>query len=337
MASVAALGVAAFAPPARAGDIVLFNPTGAGTAPGSVLNVSSFQYLAGNTLAINGGSLAVGDSIHLVYQAILGTINTSGGNGAGTANANTGNIIDNGVTTNVQIVIEAQFNETVTSLVGNTAVFAFNPSLVPGPNAVNLYAQSAIAANSASLNDGLGAGFTGNAPVRVNILTGAITASGFSSSFTAVTPGDPTSYLPLDSHAGGNTPPSLGTIPTIQGSGNTSLTVAVNTALTNLGYFPTPPTVIQLNFNTISAGTPFRAAEPETVMFQGTTNSLANLGPVNSQGADFLFQSQANNDFTVAQAVPEPGMLATALTGIGLAFLARLRAQRRQQIVAALK
>lgn len=326
MASVATLGLAAFATPARAGDVVLFNPTGAGTAAGSVLNVSSFQYLAGNALAINGGNVAVGDTITLVYQAILGTINTAGGNGAGTADSNTGNIIDNGVTTNVQVVIEATFRETVTSIApgapGTTvASFSFTPG---APNSVNLYAQSAIASNSATLNDGTGKGFTGNAPARTTILTGTITGQNFTSSFAA----DNASFanpVQLDQHAGGtNTAPAINTI---TGSGNTSLTVNVTSVAA--GYFPSPPTILQLNFNTISSGVPFRAVEPEGVMWDGTVNTTANLGPVNGLGENFLLQSQANNDFTAF--VPEPGTVVMALMGISLSTLARFRSRGRRE------
>lgn len=329
MASVAALGVAALAAPARAGDIIALDPTGGGGAVMSnILQVSSFAYLPGNTLGINGGSVKKGDLVHLVYQAILGSINTSGGRSAA-LDSNSGDVILIGggsppSDTMKQIVIEAEFTEVVTSVSPDGLTVTFAPSFGADPNSVKLYAQSAVDPNSANINDGLGNGFTGDTPAdRVLILTGSVSATGFTSSFTAST--DPP--IALDQHAGGNTPASLGSIPTIQGSGNTSLQVAVSSYSSS--YFLTPGmTILALNFNTISAGVPFRAVEPETVMFTGNTNSAANLGPINGTGEDFLFQSQANNDFQVA-AVPEPGTLTVALMGIGLSTLAGIRRARR--------
>jgi len=331
MASVAALGVAAFGPPAWAGDIVNFDPSG-GATPNSALNVSSFAWLPGNSLAINGGGpLTPGQNVSLVYQAILGSINTSVGNSASLA-SNNGNIsTTNGGNTNMQIVIEARFTETVQSFTNNgtttIANFSFNPA---GPNLVSIFAQASNAANSANVNDGTGLGFTGAAPARTTILTGTVNGNGFTSSFNADNASF-TSPVALDQHAGGNSP--LGSINTITGSGNTSLQVTV-TSQSNAYFLTSPLSVLNLNFNTISSGVPFRAVEPEGVMFTGNVNSssASSLGTINGlNGANFLLQSQANNDFTLSAAVPEPGTMAMALTGIGLSALSALRTLRRRK------
>jgi hypothetical protein len=326
MASVIALGVAAFAAPARAGSLINLDPTGGGGAnANNVLSVSSFAYLPGNTLAQNGGNPAVGDTIHTVTQSILGSINTAGANGA-SLGSNNGNITTTlGGNTNTQFVIEAQFNSVVTSVTplpggGSVATFGFAPG---GINAVNIYAQSSTAANSANINDGLGAGFTGNNPVgRTLILSGVLTG-GATSAFAA----SGLQPITLDQHAGGNTPSSLGNIPTVIGVGNASATVAV-TFQNNSYFLPGSLPLSTLEFNTVSSATPFRAVEPETVMFTGATNSSTNLGPVNGLGTDFLFQVQANNDFEV---IPEPASIATLMTGMGFVFLTSLRVARRRR------
>jgi hypothetical protein len=326
MASVIALGVAAFAAPARAGSLINLDPTGGGGAnANNVLSVSSFAYLPGNTLSQNGGNPAVGDTLHTVSQAILGSINTVGANSAALG-SNNGNISTTlGGNTGMQFVIETQFNATVAAVMatpggGQLAVFNFAPG---GINAVNIYAQSATAANSANVNDGLGAGFTGSTPVGRTLILSGVLSGGFTAAFVS-------SALPpitLDQHAGGNTPSSLGNIPTLIGTGNASATVAV-TFQNNSYFLPSSLPLSTLNVNTVSSATPFRAVEPETVMFTGATNSFANLGPVNGLGTDFLFQTQANNDF---QVVPEPHSIATLMTGMGFVFLTSLRVARRRR------
>jgi uncharacterized repeat protein (TIGR01451 family) len=297
-----------------------FDPTGGGGAnPANVLNVSSVAWLPGNVLTEGGGSLFVGKDIPALYEAILGSINTASGNSASTL-GNNGSILINGNPTNVQIVITAQFHETVTSITntGPNTVVTFAPNFAAGTNEVKIYAQEATTAenvtpalgNAANRNDSSGKGFAPQ-PVPSNstlILTGHITTTGFTSSF--VQNNTAGSSALLNQHGGGSG--SYSGVNTITGSGNTSLTVAVNSY--NHSYFlpPSGTTLSTLNFDSITSGVPFRAVDPQTKMFDGT---VPNVGTVNGNGTDFLFQSQANNDFTLGTPLPQVDLAITKTDG----------------------
>lgn len=333
LAALVALGVAA---PARAGVIVPLDPTGGGGSnSNNLLQVSSFAYLPGNALAVNSiPAIAAGPAggvpIPVLYQAILGSINTVGANSA-SLGSNNGNIIISspGGTNNtgVQFVITGQFTETVASesnfVNGVPTSVTFNPDFGAGTNEIKIYAQPSSDAN---INDPNvpnqfpGAGAT-------LILTGHAIPANWTSSFNvnaSSLPGASPGPEALNQHAGGSG--DYAGVTTVTGSGNTSVTVAVDSF--NASYFPTGAMpLLTLNFNTISTGVPFRAVDPALQMFTGYAPNIGAINGIN--GPDFLFQSQANNDFTAA-AVPEPSTISMALTAIGLITLAGVRNLRRR-------
>jgi len=310
------------APSAQASSTVLFDPSG-GTLPGSTLSASSFAFLPGNVDAVGGGGvLTVGENVHAVYEAILGSINTSGANQAA-LNGNTGNITTSGGgNTGNQVVITVQFTEQVTAFNGTTVTFA--PNLGVGVNAVNMYIQSSTAANSASINISSGVGFPTqpSPPGSTLILTGKLTNDNFTSSFTENPATDPRfggTPVPLNNHSTGSG--SYAGINTIVGSGSTGLTVAVSS--TNATYFTGLPPLIALNFTSISSGTPFTSVDPMTTMFTG---AVPNTGTVNGvNGNDFLFQSQASTNFSV----PEPSSILMGAIAVGFVSVASVRSRRR--------
>ena len=324
VASLVALGLAV---PARAGNVIGLDPTGGGGVnPNNLLQASSFSWLPGNSLGIGGGgNLVVGQDVHVLYQAILGSINTTGANSAALG-SNNGNITINGsINTGVQFVITAEFTEKVASLtlvsgVAQSVVFA--PDLAAGVNSLKIYAQPSGNANinssNSPTNEYPGAGAT-------LILSGHAVAPNFTGSFAEDVTSDPRlggTAVALNQHSGGSG--SDAGITTITGSGNTSVTVAVDSYLA--GYFVTGLPLFTLNFNTISTGLPFRATDPALKMYNGVA---PNIGAINGvSGPDVLFQSQANNDFTTL--TPEPGTIVMALTGIGIGALAGLRNLRRR-------
>jgi hypothetical protein len=215
----------------------------------------------------------------------------------------------------------------VASVVGGTVTF--NPNLALGANTVRIWAQSATNANSVTNNDPTALGFPPNAspPNQTLILTGQITGGpSFTSSFTENTATDPRlggTPVPLNQFGGTSYPATN----TIAGTGNTGL--IVNVLSTNAAYFLTPPTVIALNFSQgISTGVPFNGVVPQTTLpssFGGGAYN-PNVGAVNGASpGDFLFQSQAANNFVV----PEPSSIIMACTAFGGVSLAGLWRRRR--------
>lgn len=332
--AIMALGTAVFAPPAEAASsVIAFDPLGLGGADANDLAITSFAYLPGNVDSVNGGGLtpaSVGQNVVVKYEAILGQIGTAAGSPTASLNSTNGNISVGANNLNTQIVITAQFTETVTSVNATTGVvtFGFNSS---GTNSMNIYAQSSTSANSANINSSnggvnaypLATTTTGNAPPNppttnsTLILSGQITPAGFTSQFQ----NSGNAPVALNQHAGGSG--DYATTTTITGSGNTAL--GVNVSFANPNYFyQGSPSVVNLTFNTISSGTPFIGVDPVLKNFDGTT---PNIGAINGvSGPDFLFQSQANNSFSV----PEPSSITMAVTAMGIASLAGFLRRRRR-------
>jgi hypothetical protein len=337
-----ALGTAVFAPPAQAASsVIAFDPLGLGGADVNDLAITSFAYLPGNVDSVNGGTItpaSVGQNIVVKYEAILGSIGTTaltGNSNTASLNSVNGNTL---VTTpggtnnlNTQFVITAQFTETVTSVntTTNVVTFGFSPT---GTNSLNIYAQTSTNLNSASINNPNGTVnayplatlTTGNAPPNPSttnstlILSGQVTPVGFTSSFQNST----TPPVALNQHAGGSG--DYAGITTVTGSGNTAL--GVNVGFANPNYFyGASPSVLSLAFNTISSGTPFIAVDPVLKNFDGTAPSIGAINGVS--GPDFLFQSQANNSFSV----PEPGSIVMVSIGLAVTGLASLRSVRRRK------
>jgi hypothetical protein len=295
---------------ARAGFIIPFDPTGgAGANPVNVLNVASFAYLPGNVLMQNGGNPVVGEDVTVLYQAILGSINTAGGNTA-TLSGKNGNISINGnAALSIQIVATAEFHEIVTSItsVGGGTTVTYFPNFAK-TNFYNVFAQPTTP--GATINDPNSTNQYGGAG-STQILSGHFVYPNnpFTSFFTA----SAAAPIPLNQRIGGSG--SYAGVNTLTGAGNTKgAMVMVDTY--NSHYFLTTPAspLISVNFTSFTSGTPFTAVDPALKMFDGT---VPNIGAVNGLGSDFLNQTKTTNDFSLssATAVPEPSTL--TLLGIG--------------------
>jgi hypothetical protein len=369
MTALAVLGVAVIAPQSRGASVINFDPTGGnGTNPNDVLNTSSFAYLPGNVLAVGGGNestISIGQSIPVLYQAILGTINTSAtGNGnTMSPNANTGNITINpggggpAINTNSQIIVQAQFTEQVQNIVtsgsGSTQIttITFAPNLGAGTNLVQLFSQPTAGNANINASNGTGFGTTGGTGATL-IMSGTVSSSGFVSSFAENNSSNPVSSnfvsgsggtYALNQHTGGSGsyggqagPPAA--TQTITGSGSTTLTV--NVGFENSSYFLTPG-IQFLTLPSVSNGLAFAAVDPLTTMFTGRSPNESAAFSIPGQPAgtawngantpDLLFQSQATNSFSV----PEPSSIIMGLIGVGFTTLASIRSLRRRNAAAA--
>jgi len=308
-------------------SVVQFDPTGASGATYK-FNVSSFAYDNGNALAI-GGQTAVNNFVagsgpttfQLVFQSVLGAVNGStssgnviainpnlpvppvGTNGSISINDSNGFQITN---TKKEIVLRGTFTEQVvgvsTSGGFTTATFALAPTQTT--NSVTLAIQ-----NSGIANESTGAGFSGG----TTILTGSVIPSGFgstyTSSFTVPTTGTGSASSPEKFDQFSQTNPDYtspwGNQLSVSGTGTTNFQVSVTS--TNPAYFLTPPTVIGMSFNPISASLPFLQEPPATSFWNGTS-SVGTLGAINGNpspangavGPNVQFQTTGTNNFEVA-------------------------------------
>ena len=314
-ASLAVL-VGSLASPARA-DLITFNPTAGGSGAGAISGVQSFNYNPGNVLAQGLATPTVGASYNVFYQSALGGI--TGPSGPVASVGIGGNVNSSGN----EFTVVAGFRETITGLSPvpgggsningpgssgpGTAADAVQVSfsLASGePNFFRIFAQPAGTSNTSA-----GSGFVGATP----ILTGHLVPSGFSGTFKQDGAISGTNFIPHTENfnqSGAASP--LDTTPTrtsVTGSGGTNILVAVDSA--NPAYFPIAPLLFSLNFTTTNS-LPFTGATPTDTFYNGTSSITGNPGSTNGvTGPDFMFQSVAQNNFTV---VPEPSTIVPALT-----------------------
>jgi len=156
-AALMALGLGVLAPPARAGDIIRFDPFG--TSGATTLQVGSFDENVGNAVAVAnrpgaGTSTTVvpltpGTTFNLYYQAQLGNINDANGNN-----------INGAIALGREFTLVAGFTETVLgppfSSLPTTAAFSLAAAQVAGGTFGSFLEIYADTANSDNLN---GTGF----------------------------------------------------------------------------------------------------------------------------------------------------------------------------------
>ena len=135
-----------------------------------------------------------------------------------------------------------------------------------------------------------------------------------------------------------------GNLTTVNGAGSTNLTIQVTSFLSS--FFPGGVSLLDVNLQTTQS-TPFSGTDPSSCFWNGSAyvngagpENTANANDCNASsvgttngisGPNFMFQTDANSNFT--SAVPEPGSI--ALLGLGLVGLgwraAVARANRRRQ------
>jgi hypothetical protein len=318
LASLTALAVACLSTSAPASITIGFNPTGGGlggTTNFGTLTIGTIDELPGSAMAVNifgpgGTAPAVGSTFTLLYQANVGNL----------LDASNNPIFGYGISGNTgQLTAVASFTEQITSFSATAATFT-----TVGGGDFTLWFNPTRAANNLTGTD-FAPGTPGNtlaAGTFTKVYEGPIQAGGTGNfSSNGVNSGA------LDQSPGGNAYPGVNTV---NGNGGTILNSSTTTA--NPAFFITsPPASLLTSLNNTSNNLPFNQVHPSAIFFDGTTG-VASVGTVNgllNNGArNVMFQADANTAFN--NVVPEPSTISAALTGIGLVFLARLRARRRQ-------
>jgi PEP-CTERM motif len=278
-----------------------FDPDG---APGGIAAVTAdrFDWAPGTAYAVGAIPTAAGDPFTLYYQANLSAVQLG-----------SGNVFSQGAGATFNAV--AAFGEITTAVVpigtGAIATFAFDPA-----NPVNYFRICTGSGNNLS-----GAGFGCTAANA--ILTGVVTNIP-SSSFNVPTFNGP--YSLLDGVGNDDWNGQL----TVTGSGTTD--IRVNVTSLNTAYFTSFDLLQSLvvSFFNSSQVLPYAQVDPSQSIFTGagSINTVGTVGGVNGlSGPNMLFQADANQSFTVASKVPEPGSL--ALIGLVLAGLGAAASRRK--------
>jgi hypothetical protein len=333
LAALAALAATAWAPSARA-DIIQFDPTG----NGGVLNlpVATFDESPGNALSIGAvaaiATTPIGSTtapFATLYQARMSTL-LSGTGGTLYSPGSTTTIPGIGTFTQNEITLVIKF---------------FERALVTGANSISLTSAGVSQVGSflelysdptPDANDLTGTGFRDG-----TLILKALAVPGTASGSFANTAGAFAQFDQFPSTADNDYPG----VSTVVGSGGTDLAFVVTSYDPN--YFLTNVNGYSFNFNT-SNKVPFQEVNPSATFYntpdQGPALSSTsrgvsappgtspdnphNIGTINgATGADIQFQSDANSSLS-GTAVPEPGTISLALTGIGLISLGALRQRR---------
>ncbi|HKO19074.1 MAG TPA: PEP-CTERM sorting domain-containing protein [Acidobacteriaceae bacterium] len=277
-----------------------FDPTGTAGAAGDITGLGAIDQSPGNALAVGAVGAGVGSMTTLLYQANLGTLNDSFGNGV---------FLDG--TGGNYFTFVAGFRETLTSLAtsGGTSTATFGLA-AQQPNFFYMYRTAAPGDNLTGL------GFTSG----TRILEGTLNQANFSSSFTS----NSNAPVTFDQFGSNNYPG----VTSVTGTGASSFNATITSF--NPLYFPTfSASNLTLSFFNTSQVVPFEQVDPSALFSSnGTANGdmAANRGAVNGvSGPNFQFQADANTSFQVS-AVPEPESYALMLGGLALVgFVARRR------------
>jgi hypothetical protein len=332
LAAIAALGIWGLATPAHAADVITFNPDG--TGPVGPAGVLTFDEDPGNALLVGVLPITPFTPFPVLYQAEITGLKSPDPMDPSTDIG----IFNYGSAGNVfgELSIVARFFEIVTNVTfdaNNNATVTLATAPSQAGSFFQIYYDSTHGPNGDASNL-LGTGFNNG----ILIYTGTVIAGGQVGSFSndAVTNpavgGTPTA---LDVKDTDNYPG----LTTVSGAGGTDLSVLTTSFDPN--FFVTNITGAIFGFNT-SVKLPFGQTNPSAVMFDGTaaagTPGTAGvggtIGPVNGfSGPNQLLQADANSSFSLA-AVPEPGTISMALTGVGLTSLAALRRRLRTRTAA---
>lgn len=297
---IVGIGLALWAAPAMATNIVTFDPTGT-PGPAGNITIDRLDQAPGNALAIGASAQSsVGTNFRLLYQSNLGT-----------AQLSNVNVYSNGGLGHFFTFV-AGFGETVTqSSGGPSPLLAFGFNAADPVNFFKMYNNTVAAGSNLA-----GTGFTaGN-----QILSGHIVSTGFISNFQVVAP--PPGSNPLDQSPNGDQYPGVNTV---NGAGASSITVVIDSFDAN--FWPDLVVGGTLTFFNTNQVLPYLQIDPSACF---SSNGIANcdqpgvstVGAVNGfTGPNTMFQADANESFQTR--VPEP--MSLTLLGLGLLGLAGLR------------
>jgi hypothetical protein len=320
-------------------SFVQFNPTGGGlggtTNFGTSTGVSALDESIGNAIAV-GFTPVVGSTFTLDYQASINSVTgaSAGGFNGYTSAPMAGDApytpIPPGVgNTTGQLTAVANFQETVTSVNGSSVNFA----TIGTGGTVTFWFNPTIGYNNLS-GINFAPGTPGNTVTTgyTEVYQGSITPFATDPKNTGTFAASGTGAgNPLDQAPGGNQYPATSSV---NGQGSSQLNAV--TTFADPDFFTSgAPASVALSFTSTTNKLPFNTVQPAAIFFNGQAG-VATVGTVNGAviGAggtqNVMFQADASTSFGPAAAVPEPGTISAALTGIGFAFLAGLRAHRRR-------